>query len=231
MGIKLKYDVQINLKHEKEIFRFVRFIILEFIFSWFFLGISTYIWNMTWYWIAVFLGPWCAAIPAIINLKVRKIQIREIVGKHVMWQFFTGCGIAVIFGVVMSSVSLILGYGMLPQTNDIIWWKVVRTFFYYMCVVGPTEELIYRVTIMGCLREICEKYKWLAPFVANTLFALSHLLYRDWIVTGFAFLYGAVYTILAYRWKRCGWVLLSAMHGMYDFSVMMLPYLYLTIIR
>ena len=45
----LKHDVKIQIKNEKEVFRFVRLLIFTFIFSAVFLGVPDYIWNLTWY--------------------------------------------------------------------------------------------------------------------------------------------------------------------------------------
>lgn len=228
--MQLKYDISINLKHEKEIFRFIRLVIFTLVFSWFFLGVPEYIWNMKWYWIMVFVSPWCAAIPSIVNLIVRKVSVREIVGEHIGWQILTGCGLALACALPITCITIATNYNTLPQLWNMSGWKMLRLFFYYLCVIGPSEELIYRVAIMGSLREICDRHRWLAPLMANTLFALAHLLYNDWRVALFAFVFGLLYTIPAYCWKRCRFVMLLTFHGMYDFLSTALPYAYVWMI-
>ena len=54
----LKHDVKIQIKNEKEVFRFVRLLIFTFIFSAVFLGVPDYIWNLTWYRASLCLVPW-----------------------------------------------------------------------------------------------------------------------------------------------------------------------------
>ena len=88
---KMKHDIQINLKNEKEVFRLIRLLVFTFILSAALLGISDYIWNMTLYRISLWLVPWLVAIPAIINCVERKANLKELFGNHVILQIIVEC--------------------------------------------------------------------------------------------------------------------------------------------
>lgn len=224
MGLNLEHDIRFNLKHEKEVFRFIWLVLFTFIFSAVFLGISDYIWNMTLWRISYLICPWLAAIPAIINLKMRGVKLRTLFGEHILWQLVVGCAV----GTVLAVIWLLFNHFALKREAGMFYfknvWDALYVFVQYVCMVGPSEELIYRFAIMGSLDELCEKHRWLAPLVSNLLFALYHILHTTWFNVVFAFVFGGVYTLFAYRWKKCGFVMVAAMHGMFDFMIVLIPY-------
>ena len=105
-------------------------------------------------------------------------------------------------------------------------WMILLQLCIYVFAVGPSEELVYRVAIMGSLEDLLQRYKWTAPIIANTLFALSHLFQHDWGNVALAFVIGGIYTFLYYKWKKCGYIMVSIIHGMFDFMIAFLPYIW-----
>lgn len=219
---KLKHDIQINLKNEKEVFRLIRLLVFTFILSAALFGISDYIWNMTLYRISIWLVPWLVAIPAIINCVERKVNLKELFGNHILFQVLVGIAIGTGIGIVWYVVYSWM-YGGIQIQYTLERWRYIAACCKYMLVIGPTEELMYRVAIMGQLEQICLKRKWIAPLLANTLFALAHLFQHDWLNVALAFVVGGVYTICFYKWKRCGYIMVSVMHGMFDIVIYMSP--------
>lgn len=219
---KLKHDIQINLKNEKEVFRLIRLLVFTFMLSAALLGISDYIWNMTLYRISIWLVPWLVAIPAIINCVERKVNVRELLGNHVMFQIIVGVVIGTAMAFLWNAIySWKYGDGEALQIVEL--WRYIVGYGRYILVVGPAEELIYRVAIMGQIEQLLEKNKWIAPMLANTLFALSHLFQHGWVNVTLAFVVGGVYTICYYKWKRCGYIMVSVMHGMFDVMTYAIP--------
>ena len=219
---KLKHDIQINLKNEKEVFRLIRLLVFTFILSAALLGISDYIWNMTLYRISIWLVPWLVAIPAIINCVERKVNLKELFGNHVIFQIIVGATIGTAMAFLWNAIYS-WKYGGVKVLGTVELWRYVVVYSRYILVVGPAEELIYRVAIMGQIEQLLEKNKWIAPLLANTLFALSHLFQHDWLNVALAFVVGGVYTICFYKWKRCGYIMVSVMHGMFDVMTYMSP--------
>lgn len=222
----LKHDVKIQIKNEKEVFRFVRLLIFTFIFSAVFLGVPDYIWNLTWYRVSLCLVPWIVAIPAVINCISRKTDLKELFGTRIIFQILTGIGIGTIIAILWIGAEYILQDGNIAQMYPDSIWMILLQLCIYVFAVGPSEELVYRVAIMGSLEDLLQRYKWTAPIIANTLFALSHLFQHDWGNVALAFVIGGIYTFLYYKWKKCGYIMVSIIHGMFDFMIAFLPYIW-----
>lgn len=221
----MKYDIQIHLKNEKEVFRFIRLLIFTFLFSAVFLGLPDYIWNITWYRVSILMVPWLVAVPAVIDCFGRKISLKKLFGKQICFQIIVGVLLGTILGIASFLIDYSVSAGNVAQIYAENLWQVVLPFVLYIFAVGPSEELVYRVAIMGSLEDLLSKHKWVAPLVANTLFALSHLFQHGWENVIFAFVIGAFYTGIYYKWERCGYVMVAIMHGMFDFVVLIMPYL------
>ena len=224
--LNLKHDIQINLKNEKEVFRFIRLLLFTLLFSAVLLGVPGYIWNLTWYRISKCMIPWLVALPAIINCACRKINWKEVMGTRIAFQILVGVGIGTIIAIAWIGLEYIERGGNIAQMYPKNIWVIIYTLFVYLFVVGPSEEMIYRVAIMGSLERLIEKRKWIAPLVANVLFALSHLLQHSWHNVALAFVIGGIYTFFFYKWKKCGYVMVSVIHGIFDFMVAFLPYIW-----
>lgn len=220
--LQLKRDKQIHIKNEKEVFRLARLLVFTFILSATMYGLPDYIWNVIWYRIAVYTVPWIVTIPAIINCVERKVNIREMLGNHILFQILIGT----LIGTILAGLWTI-GYYMIYKSESGYYagtWKAtIMMLLQFLFIVAPTEELIYRVGIMGQLQSLIEKRKWMAPLLANILFALSHLFQHGWDNVLLAFGVGAVYSFLFYKWKRCGFIMVCVMHGMFDFMTCMIP--------
>ncbi len=226
---ELKHDIQINLKNEKEVFRLIRLLVFTFVLSAALMGLPDYIWNMTWYHISLFTIPWLIAVPAIIDCVSRKLNWREVLGDRIFQQIILGIAIGIVLGVISFLLDYWTSGGSVAQIYGNNVWIVVRAFCKYVFVVGPSEELIYRVAIMGSVENLISRYKWIAPLAANSLFALSHLFQHGWKNVAFAFVVGAIYTMLYYKWKRCGYIMIALIHGMFDFTVVFVPYVLMKI--
>lgn len=222
----LKHDVKIQIKNEKEVFRFVRLLIFTFIFSAVFLGVPDYIWNLAWYRASLCLVPWIVAIPAVINCISRKTDLKELFGTRIIFQILTGIGIGTIIAILWIGAEYILQDGNIAQMYPDSIWIILLQLCIYVFAVGPSEELVYRVAIMGSLEDLLQRYKWTAPIIANTLFALSHLFQHDWGNVALAFVIGGIYTFLYYKWKKCGYIMVSIIHGIFDFMIAFLPYIW-----
>lgn len=98
---KMKHDIQINLKNEKEVFRLIRLLVFTFVLSAALLGISDYIWNMTLYKIARMVAPWIIAIPAIINCVERKKTLKDMLGEKIITKILLGFLFGLVFALIM----------------------------------------------------------------------------------------------------------------------------------
>lgn len=219
---KLKHDIRINLKNEKEVFRLIRLLVFTFILSAALLGISDYIWNMTLYKIARMVVPWIIAIPAIINCVERKKTLKDVLGKKIITKILLGFLLGFVFALIMKTGMFLFRpdeYMLVPYECK----TLIYNFFYYYFVVAMTEELIYRVAILESLEAVIPN-KWVAYVIADLLFAGSHLFQASLFTAAFNVVAGAIYIAL-YKWKKGGYVFTTVMHGTYDFI-----YIYLAVI-
>lgn len=217
---KLKHDIQINLKNEKEVFRLIRLLLFTFILSAALLGISDYIWNMTLYKIVRMVVPWIIAIPAIINCVERKKTLKKLFGEKIVAKILLGLIFGLVFALIMKvGMSLFRPgeYMLVPYECK----TVIYNFFYYYFVVAMTEELIYRVAILESLEEVIPN-KWVVYVIADLLFAGSHLFQASLFTAAFNVVAGAIYIAL-YKWKKGGYVFTTVMHGTYDYIYIYLP--------
>lgn len=219
----LKHDVQIHLKNEKEIFQLIRLLLFTFLFSAVFLGLPDYIWNITWYKISTILVMWIVAIPSIINCFERKNGLRELLGNHVLSQIIMGIVLGTAMGIVVALIHSKTQPGVVIVKSSKV-EDVLFRFVFYIFAVGPTEELIYRVAIIGSLERLL-KNKWIVYILADLLFAGAHLFQGNWPNAVFNLFAGALYIAL-YKWKKGGYVFATVTHGIYDFMVVYLPLFY-----
>ena len=70
-----------------------------------------------------------------------------------------------------------------------------------------------------------DKTKLKKPSLANVLFGLSHLFQHNISNAVFAFCVGAIYTLLYNKWNKCNYIMVAAIHGMYDFAICFIPYM------
>ena len=220
----MKHDIQIHLKNEKEVFRFMRLLIFTFLFSAVFLGLPDYIWNITWYRISKMIVPWLVAIPAIVNCVERKVKIRDLLGKHIASQIFWGIVIGMAMGIIVWQINKLIDPNAFPITNVRSVGSVLYLFFFYVFAIGPSEELIYRIAFIGEIRQTTSKV-WLAVLVSDILFACAHLFQSDLENAIVALITGMLFTFLC-MWKKGGFITASIVHGLYDFLIMILPYIH-----
>lgn len=224
--MSFKYDIKINIKNEKEVFRLIWLLLFNFLFSMVLLGIPDYIWNVTLWRISIVFVPWLVAIPAMINLKQRKVAFRDIIGEHVLWQLAVGFAI----GLGMALLCLFFYCVVWKKEPSVVYIKDYKHLLFFvmksLLVVGASEELVYRFAIMGQLEQLCIKHRWIAPLAANILYACVHFFQTNFTNVLFAFVQGIVYTLLVFCVKRCRLPMVAMTHGVYDMMVELLPFLY-----
>lgn len=101
-------------------------------------------------------------------------------------------------------------------------WDILWCFFYYVIVVGVTEEYIFRIFFQGELTKIFGKVGWLAPVVVAVLFALAHVPQGYIEQVYIAFGAGLLMGYARYFIKEYSFLSLIIAHGFYDFLIVML---------
>lgn len=222
--LHLKHNIQIHVKNEKEVFRLIRLLFFTFVLFNIAYEVPNYIWNIPLYWVSVNLAPWVVAIPAMIAVVCRK-KSSGLFENNIIKQFVLGVLIGAGIAIIVCAVFILTGEFDIKEVGETSWKNILYSFAHYFLIVGPAEEMTFRVGIMECIQDAFPKAKWQVPIISNAIFALSHLKYHGWIAVGITFVIGAIYTMFYWRWSKRKYVMVSSMHASYDFWLMWIEYI------
>ena len=100
---------------------------------------------------------------------------------------------------------------------DFSWTVLTYDFLFYMLIIGPVEEFVFREYLQDAFMNFFEKNKWLAVVIASFLFGLWHIINGSIIQVIFTFGIGLVFGFAKYKIKDCGYMGVAFAHGLYDF--------------
>lgn len=223
------FDIQINLKHEKEIKHFLGLLISTAIFSIVLFDGVDYIWNVPLYKACLIIFPYIAAIPSVISYKKRGKNLKNLFSGNICVQFIIGIGIGLVLAIIMLCISKLvgdIGVGMpyFRNAGSFVYYTL-RTFF----VVGVTEEFIYRVGIQECLEDLLGRFRIIAPLFSAFLFGLSHIIAGTWTQVVITIILGTVLGYSKFFFKRCTYISVVVAHGTYNYALGMIPYIFMHI--
>ena len=181
-----------------------------------FLGGLCYSVERTWLKILLLVLVYYAdAAVAMIAIKITGVK-PEFDLKNVK-QYGIGAAIAIILSLAIAVVPALCGFSLVGQHSDFSWFRIVYHFLFYFLVVGPVEELIFRVYVQDTLTSFFIKRKYLGVILAALLFGLSHLINGSFVQVLFTFGIGLVFGTCRYKIRDCKYPGLAVGHGLYDF--------------
>lgn len=132
-------------------------------------------------------------------------------------QYWIGVKIALVLSVAIAIIPAFCGFSLIGNHTDFSWFVLIYDLLFYMLVIGPVEELVFRVYLQNTFVSFFEKHKWLGVVVASFLFGLWHIINGNVVQVLFTFGIGLVFGFAKYKIKDCGYVGVSVGHGLYDF--------------
>lgn len=132
-------------------------------------------------------------------------------------QYLIGAIIALALSVIIAVIPALCGFSLVGKHTNFSWFDLVYNFLFYMLIIGPVEEFVFRVYLQDTFVSFFEKHKWLGVVVAAFLFGLWHIINGNIVQVLFAFGIGLVFGFAKYRIKDCGYVGVAFGHGLYDF--------------
>ena len=132
-------------------------------------------------------------------------------------QYLIGAAIALALSVVIAIIPALCGVSLIGNRADFSWFVVVYDFLFYLLIVGPVEEFVFRVYLQDALVSFFVKHKWMGVVIASFLFGLWHIINGNVVQVLFTFGIGLVLGFAKYYIKDCGYVAVSFGHGLYDF--------------
>ena len=152
---------------------------------------------------------------ALIAMKLTDMKIEiDLKSKH---QYLIGIAIALGLSVVIAVIPALCGFSLIGNHTDFSWFALIYDLLFYMLIIGPVEEFVFRVYLQDTFVGFFEKNKWLGVVIASFLFGLFHIINGSIIQVLFTFGIGLVFGFAKYRIKNCGYVGVALGHGLYDF--------------
>lgn len=152
---------------------------------------------------------------ALIAMKLTNMKI-NIAPKNKR-QYLIGAAIALVLNVVIAIVPAFCGFSLIGNHMDFSWTVLTYDFLFYMLIIGPVEEFVFREYLQDAFMNFFEKNKWLAVVIASFLFGLWHIINGSIIQVIFTFGIGLVFGFAKYKIKDCGYMGVVFAHGLYDF--------------
>lgn len=132
-------------------------------------------------------------------------------------QYLIGAVIALALSVVIAVVPALCGFSLIGDHADFSWFVLVYDLLFYLLIIGPVEEFVFRVYLQDTFVSFFEKRKWLGVVLASFLFGSWHLINGNIIQVLFTFGIGLVFGFAKYKIRDCGYIGVAFGHVLYDF--------------
>ena len=152
---------------------------------------------------------------ALIAMKLTDMKIAiDLRNKR---QYLIGIAVALGLSVVIAVIPALCGFSLIGNHADFPWFVLIYYLLFYLLIIGPVEELVFRVYLQDTFVSFFEKNKWMGVVIASFLFGLWHIINGSIIQVLFTFFIGLVFGFAKYKIKDCGYIGVAFGHGLYDF--------------
>ena len=133
------------------------------------------------------------------------------------WQYLIGTGIALTLSLFIAFIPAIAGTSLVGQHTDFNIETLLWNAFNFFLIIGPVEELIFRVYYQETFVGLLPKFKWLGVVIAAVMFGFWHLINGSLLQVLFTFGIGLCFGMAKYFIKKCQYLGVALGHGLYDF--------------
>ena len=133
------------------------------------------------------------------------------------WQYLIGLGIALTLSLFIAFIPAWCGHSLVGVHTNYDIGTLIYAFFFFLLVIGPVEELVFRVYYQETFMSFFSKHKWIGVIIASALFGIWHLINGSLLQVLFTFGIGLVFGFAKYFIKRFKYLGVSFAHGLYDF--------------
>ena len=152
---------------------------------------------------------------ALVACKLTSIKIDIELNNY--WQFIIGLIIACTLSLGIAFIPALLGHSLIGNHQDFDIGELLFYLFFYLVIVGPIEELIFREYYQDTFCEFFKNNKWIGVVIAAALFGLWHLINGSLLQVLFTFGIGLVFGLGKHFIKKFKYLGGSFGHGLYDF--------------
>ena len=154
-------------------------------------------------------------VTAFIAIKLTGVKIG--IELKNFWQYLIGLGIALTLSLFIAFIPAWCGHSLVGVHTNYDIGTLIYAFFFFLLVIGPVEELVFRVYYQETFMFFFNKHKWIGVIIASALFGLWHLINGSPLQVLFTFGIGLVFGFAKYFIKRFKYLGVSFAHGLYDF--------------
>ncbi len=159
----------------------------------------------------------CNGAVALVAMKITGIEL-ELDIKNAK-QYLIGIAIGAALLLTIAILPALCGLSLVGGHEDFSWFNVIYDFLNCVLIIGPVEELIFRVYVQDTMTSFFEKKKFIGVIIAAFLFGLWHIINGSLIQVLLTFLIGLVFGFCRFIIKDCKYPGLALGHGLYDFSI------------
>ena len=154
-------------------------------------------------------------VTAFIAIKLTGVKIG--VELKNFWQYLIGLGVALTLSLLIAFIPAWCGHSLVGVHTNYDIGTLIYAFFFFLLVIGPVEELVFRVYYQETFMSFFNKHKWIGVIIASEIFGLWHLINGSPLQVLFTFGIGLVFGFAKYFIKRFKYLGVSFAHGLYDF--------------
>ena len=154
-------------------------------------------------------------VTAFVAIKLTGVKIG--IELKNFWQYLIGLGIALALSLFIAFIPAWCGHSLVGAHTKYDLGTLLFAIFFYFLIIGPVEELIFRVYYQETFISFFTKHKWIAVIIASAIFGLWHLINGSPLQVLFTFGIGLVFGFAKYFIKRFKYLGVSFAHGLYDF--------------
>ena len=152
---------------------------------------------------------------AFVAIKLTKIDIGIELKNY--WQFIFGATIALSVSLFVAFSPAFFGFSIVGNHQNFDWGTLLYSLFFYFLIIGPVEELIFRVYFQETFISFFKKHSWIGVIIAAATFGIWHLINGSLFQVLFTFGFGLLFGFAKYFLKKFKYLGLSFGHGLYDF--------------
>lgn len=78
-----------------------------------------------------------------------------------VWQYLYGAIIALGLSIVIAVIPALCGFSLVGNHQDFSWFVILFDFLFYLLIIGPVEELVFRVYLQDAFVSFFKKSKWM----------------------------------------------------------------------
>ena len=157
----------------------------------------------------------CIGAVAVIAMKMTGIK-PDLDLKNIK-QYGIGIAIALSLSLTIAVIPAICGVSLVGLHQKFSWFGIIYNFLNCFLIIGPVEELVFRVYIQETLVSFFENRKYIGVVLSALVFGLWHFINGSIIQVLFTFGIGLVFGTCKHLIKNCKYPGLALGHGLYDF--------------